>query len=72
MCKRISNYRWKDEKLEDDAELIFPYEVEGDKTSPPGYVSSDSVSSDSVSSDSESEYEEVSMCTEATIGINTQ
>ncbi|GJS70812.1 retrovirus-related pol polyprotein from transposon TNT 1-94 [Tanacetum coccineum] len=46
-------------ELEDDAELIFPYEVEGDKTPPPGDVSSDSVSSDSVSFDSESEDEEV-------------
>ncbi|GKE73371.1 hypothetical protein Tco_1535412, partial [Tanacetum coccineum] len=35
-----------DIKLEDDAKLIFPYEVEGDKTPPPGDVSSDSVSSD--------------------------
>nr|GEU81382.1 hypothetical protein [Tanacetum cinerariifolium] len=34
-----------DIELEDDAELIFPYEVEGDKTPPPGDVSSDSVSS---------------------------
>nr|GEW15531.1 hypothetical protein [Tanacetum cinerariifolium] len=34
-----------DIELEDDAELIFSYEVEGDKTSPPGDVSSDSVSS---------------------------
>ncbi|GJY32395.1 putative reverse transcriptase domain-containing protein [Tanacetum coccineum] len=33
-------------KLEDDAELIFPYEVEGDKTPPPGDVSSDSESED--------------------------
>ncbi|GJR88538.1 putative reverse transcriptase domain-containing protein [Tanacetum coccineum] len=34
-------------ELEDDAELIYPYEVEGDKTPPPKDVSSDSVSSDS-------------------------
>ncbi|GJY02321.1 hypothetical protein Tco_0360473 [Tanacetum coccineum] len=40
-------------KLKDDAELIFPYEVEGDKTPPPGDVSSDSVSSDSESEDEE-------------------
>ncbi|GKD07867.1 hypothetical protein Tco_1187552 [Tanacetum coccineum] len=40
-----------DIELEDDAELIFPYEVEGDKTPPPGDVSSDSVSSDSESGD---------------------
>nr|GFB15584.1 hypothetical protein [Tanacetum cinerariifolium] len=29
-----------DIELEDDAELIFPYELEGDKTPPPGDVSS--------------------------------
>ncbi|GJT92843.1 putative reverse transcriptase domain-containing protein [Tanacetum coccineum] len=53
--------------LEDDAELIFPYEVEGDKTPPPG-----DVSSDSVSSDSESEDEEVDVAPEATVGTITQ
>ncbi|GKC26752.1 putative reverse transcriptase domain-containing protein [Tanacetum coccineum] len=31
-----------DIEIEDDAELIFPYEVEGNKTPPPGDVSSDS------------------------------
>nr|GEY54254.1 zf-CCHC domain-containing protein/UBN2 domain-containing protein [Tanacetum cinerariifolium] len=40
-----------DIELEDDAELIFPYEVEGDKTLPPRDVSSDSVSSESESKD---------------------
>ncbi|GJS04726.1 putative reverse transcriptase domain-containing protein [Tanacetum coccineum] len=40
-------------ELEDDAELIFPYEVKGDKTPPPGDVSSNSVSSDSESEDEE-------------------
>ncbi|GKE26737.1 hypothetical protein Tco_1442121 [Tanacetum coccineum] len=55
-------------ELDDDAELIFPYEVEGDKTLPHGGVSSNSKppnaeppnaeSSDSVSSDSESEEKE--------------
>ncbi|GKF83636.1 hypothetical protein Tco_0248534 [Tanacetum coccineum] len=35
-----------DNELEDDAELIFPYEVEGDKTPPPGDVSSNSESED--------------------------
>ncbi|GJX55586.1 hypothetical protein Tco_0285483 [Tanacetum coccineum] len=54
-------------ELEDDAELIFPYEVEGDKTSPPGDVSSDSVSSDSESGD-----EEVDVAPEATIRTITQ
>ncbi|GJW26958.1 hypothetical protein Tco_0040769, partial [Tanacetum coccineum] len=42
-----------DIEIEDDAELIFPYEVEGDKTPPPGDVSSNSVSSDSESEDEE-------------------
>ncbi|GKC08224.1 hypothetical protein Tco_0999834, partial [Tanacetum coccineum] len=56
-----------DIKLEDDAELIFPYEVEGDKTLPPG-----DVSSDFVSSDSESEDEEVDVAPEATAGTITQ
>ncbi|GJX44755.1 putative reverse transcriptase domain-containing protein [Tanacetum coccineum] len=50
-----------------DIELIFPYEVEGDKTLPPG-----DVSSDSVSSDSESEDEEVDVVPEATAGTITQ
>ncbi|GJZ09622.1 hypothetical protein Tco_0543905 [Tanacetum coccineum] len=54
-------------ELEDDDELIFPYEVEGDKTPPPG-----DVSSDSVSSDSESEDEEVDVAPEATVGTITQ
>ncbi|GJS43731.1 putative reverse transcriptase domain-containing protein [Tanacetum coccineum] len=49
-------------ELEDDAELIFPYEVVGDKTPPPG----------DVSSDSESEDEEVDVTPEATIGTITQ
>ncbi|GJX57503.1 hypothetical protein Tco_0287400 [Tanacetum coccineum] len=44
-------------EVDDEAELIFPYEVKFDKTPPPGNVSSDFVSSDSVSSDSESETE---------------
>ncbi|GJX73255.1 hypothetical protein Tco_0311850, partial [Tanacetum coccineum] len=53
--------------LEDDAKLIFPYEVEGDKTTPPG-----DVSSDFVSSDSESEDEEVDIVPEATAETITQ
>ncbi|GJU69867.1 hypothetical protein Tco_1256126, partial [Tanacetum coccineum] len=56
-----------DIEIEDDAELIFPYEVEGDKTPPPR-----DVSSDSVSSDSESEDEEVDVAPEATVGTITQ
>ncbi|GJS63825.1 hypothetical protein Tco_0678389 [Tanacetum coccineum] len=54
-------------ELEDDVELIFPYEVEGDKTPPPG-----DVSSDFVSSNSESEDEEVDVAPEATAGTITQ
>ncbi|GJV32845.1 hypothetical protein Tco_1393245, partial [Tanacetum coccineum] len=53
--------------FEDDVELIFPYEVEGDKTPPPG-----DVSSDSMSSDSESEDEEVDVAPEATVWTITQ
>ncbi|GKF65956.1 hypothetical protein Tco_0192473, partial [Tanacetum coccineum] len=55
-----------DIKLEDDAELIFPYEVEGDKTSPPGDVSSE------VSSDFEPGDEEVDVAPEATARTITQ
>ncbi|GKF97134.1 hypothetical protein Tco_0292955, partial [Tanacetum coccineum] len=51
-----------DIELEDDAELIFPYEVEGDKTPPPR----------DVSSDSESEDEEVDVAPEATVGTTTE
>ncbi|GJZ51534.1 hypothetical protein Tco_0606049, partial [Tanacetum coccineum] len=84
----VNNEDIKDEdveiELDDDAELIFPYEVEGDKTPPPGGVSSNSEppnaeppnaeSSDSVSSDSELEDEEAdaprtrSRVTEAELG----
>ncbi|GKG29519.1 hypothetical protein Tco_0416884, partial [Tanacetum coccineum] len=63
-------------KLDDDAELIFLYEVEGDKTPPLGGVSSNSElpnaeppnaeSSDSVSSNSELEDNE------DTVGTITQ
>nr|GEW35737.1 putative reverse transcriptase domain-containing protein [Tanacetum cinerariifolium] len=56
-----------DIELEDDAELIFPYEVKADKTPPPG-----DVSSNSVSSKSESEDEEVDVAPEATVGTITQ
>ncbi|GJW70584.1 hypothetical protein Tco_0127501 [Tanacetum coccineum] len=69
-------------ELDDDAELIFPYEVEGDKTLPHGGVSSNSKppnaeppnaeSSDSVSSDSESEEKEADVAPEDTFGTITQ
>nr|GEY92569.1 hypothetical protein [Tanacetum cinerariifolium] len=56
-----------DIELEDDAELIFTYEVKGDITPQPR-----DVSSDSVSSESESEDEEVDVAPEATAGTTTQ
>ncbi|GJU35540.1 putative reverse transcriptase domain-containing protein [Tanacetum coccineum] len=69
-------------KLDDDAELIFPYEVDGDKTPPPGGVSSNSEppnaelpnaeSSDSVSFDSELEDGEADVALEDTFGTITQ
>ncbi|GKE94189.1 hypothetical protein Tco_1579044, partial [Tanacetum coccineum] len=59
-------------EFDDDAELTFPYEVEFDKTPPPGDVSSDFVLSDSVSSDSDSEDEKVNVAPETTIGTLTQ
>nr|GEW97703.1 hypothetical protein [Tanacetum cinerariifolium] len=55
-----------DINLEDEAELIFPYEVEGDKTPPPRDVSSDSVSSEFESKD------EVDVAPEATAETTTQ
>ncbi|GJZ84820.1 hypothetical protein Tco_0650159 [Tanacetum coccineum] len=69
-------------ELDDDAELIFPYKVEGDKTMPHGGVSSNSKppnaeppnaeSSDSISSDSESEEKEADIAPEDTFGTITQ
>nr|GEU57208.1 putative reverse transcriptase domain-containing protein [Tanacetum cinerariifolium] len=56
-----------DIELEDDVELIFPYEVEGEKTLPPG-----DVSSDSMSSNSESEDKEVDVAPKITDGTITQ
>ncbi|GJV73020.1 hypothetical protein Tco_1493015 [Tanacetum coccineum] len=84
--KGVNNEDIEDEdveiELDDDAELIFPYEVEGDKTPPPGGVSSNSEppnaeppnaeSSDSVSSDSELEDEEADVAPEDTFGTITQ
>ncbi|GKC24593.1 hypothetical protein Tco_1434272 [Tanacetum coccineum] len=68
-------------EVDDDAELIFSYEVEGDQSPPPrdecsdseplNAESSDSVSSDSESSDSELEDEEVDVAPEATVGTST-
>ncbi|GKF34139.1 hypothetical protein Tco_0107339 [Tanacetum coccineum] len=69
-------------ELDDDAELIFPYKVEGDKTPPPRGVSSNSEipnaeppnaeSSNSVSSDSELEDEEADVAPEDTYRTITQ
>ncbi|GKF38871.1 hypothetical protein Tco_0118932 [Tanacetum coccineum] len=68
-----------DVELEDDAELIFTYEVEGDKTPPPGDVSCDYVSSDSESEDEEIDVAlevdvapEVNVVSEAIVGTSTQ
>ncbi|GJZ93983.1 hypothetical protein Tco_0666186 [Tanacetum coccineum] len=86
MNENVNNEDIEDEDVEievdDDAELIFPYEVEGDQTPPPRDKSSDPEphnaeppnveSSDSVSSDSESEDEEVDVAPEATVGTSTQ
>ncbi|GKC87489.1 hypothetical protein Tco_1148138 [Tanacetum coccineum] len=63
-----------DIELEDDAELIFPYEVEGDKTPPPGDVSSDSESEDE-EIDVAPEVDvapEIDVAPEATVGTSTQ
>ncbi|GJU15785.1 hypothetical protein Tco_1236186 [Tanacetum coccineum] len=63
-----------DIELEDDAELILPYEVAGDKTSPPGDVSSDSESEDE-EIDVAPEVDvspEVDVASEATVGTSTQ
>ncbi|GJZ83162.1 hypothetical protein Tco_0648335 [Tanacetum coccineum] len=64
-------------EVDDEAELIFPYEVEGDQTPPPRDESSDfeppnAESSDSVSSDSESEDEEADIAPGPTVGTATQ
>ncbi|GKD76749.1 hypothetical protein Tco_1339370, partial [Tanacetum coccineum] len=63
-----------DIELENDAELIFPYEVEGDKTPSPGDVSSDSESEDE-EIDVALEVDvapEVDVASEATVGTSTQ
>ncbi|GKF58170.1 hypothetical protein Tco_0171707, partial [Tanacetum coccineum] len=66
-CSRAEPEDDVDIELEDDVKLIFPYEMEGDKTPSLG-----DVSSDSVSSDSESEDEEINVAPEATAGTITQ
>ncbi|GKG05065.1 hypothetical protein Tco_0315452, partial [Tanacetum coccineum] len=53
--------------VNDDAELIFPYEVEGDQTPPPRDESSDSEPPNADSSDSESEDEEVEVSPEVDV-----
>ncbi|GKB10456.1 hypothetical protein Tco_0844379 [Tanacetum coccineum] len=88
MNENVNNEDIEDEDVEiegdDEAELIFPYEVEGDQTppppprdessdsEPPNAESSDSVSSDSESSDSESEDEEADIAPRPTVGTDTQ
>ncbi|GKD30748.1 putative reverse transcriptase domain-containing protein, partial [Tanacetum coccineum] len=61
MNENVNNEDIEDE-VDDDAELIFPYEVEGDQTPSPR----------DESSDSESEDEEVDVAPEATVGTSTQ
>ncbi|GKF62484.1 hypothetical protein Tco_0182538 [Tanacetum coccineum] len=63
--------------VDDEAELIFPYEVEGDQTPPPrdnpfDSEPSNAESSDSVLSDSESEDEEADIAPGPTDGTATQ
>ncbi|GKC07025.1 hypothetical protein Tco_0998635, partial [Tanacetum coccineum] len=79
--ENVNNEDIEDEDLEievdDDAELIFPYEVEGDQTLPSIDDSSDSEppnaeSFNSVSSNYESEDKEVDVALEATVGTSTQ
>nr|GEY29630.1 hypothetical protein [Tanacetum cinerariifolium] len=79
--ENVKNEDIEDEDVEvevdDKAELIFPYEVEGDQTPPPRDESSNSEpprdeSSDSISSDSESEDEEADIAPEAIVGTVTQ
>nr|GEX59569.1 putative reverse transcriptase domain-containing protein [Tanacetum cinerariifolium] len=64
-------------EVDDEAELIFPYEIEGDQTPPPRDESFESEpprdeSSDSVSFDSESKDEEADIAHEATAGTVAQ
>ncbi|GJS21326.1 hypothetical protein Tco_0449958 [Tanacetum coccineum] len=82
MNENVNDEDVEDEEVEievdDDAELIFPYEVEGDQTPPPRDESSDSEPPNAESSDSESEDEEIEVVPEiyvaheATIGTSTQ
>nr|GFA18846.1 hypothetical protein [Tanacetum cinerariifolium] len=69
--KHVNNEDIEDEDVEvevdDEAELIFPYEMEGDQTSPPRDESSDSVSSNSELKD-----EEADIAPEATAGTVAQ
>ncbi|GJY61098.1 putative reverse transcriptase domain-containing protein [Tanacetum coccineum] len=59
-------------EVDDEAELIFPYEVEGDQTPPPRDESSDSEPPNMESSDSESEDEEADITPGPTGGTTTQ
>nr|GEU98868.1 putative reverse transcriptase domain-containing protein [Tanacetum cinerariifolium] len=79
--KNVNNEDIKDEdvkvEVDDEAKLIFPYEVEGDQTPPPRDESFDfdaprNESSDSVSSDSESDDEEADIAPKATAGTVVQ
>ncbi|GKD26035.1 hypothetical protein Tco_1232249 [Tanacetum coccineum] len=81
MNENVNDEDIKDEDVEievdNEAELIFPYKVEGDQTPPPRDEFSDSEppnaeSSDSVSSDSETEDEGANIAPEPTGGTATQ
>nr|GEV18163.1 hypothetical protein [Tanacetum cinerariifolium] len=69
--ENVNNEDIEDEDVEvevdDEAELIFPYEIEGEQTPPPRDESSDFVSSDSESKD-----EEADIAPEATAGTVAQ
>nr|GFD50703.1 hypothetical protein [Tanacetum cinerariifolium] len=79
--ENVNNEDIEDEDVEvevdDEAELIFPYEMGGDQTPPPRDESSNfkpprDESSDFVSSDFESEDEEADTTPEATAGTVAQ
>ncbi|GJU27728.1 putative reverse transcriptase domain-containing protein [Tanacetum coccineum] len=76
MNENVNDEDIKDEDVEmevdDEAELIFPYEVEGDQTPPPRDESSNSEPPNVESSDSESKDEEADIAPGPTDGTTTQ
>ncbi|GKC76003.1 hypothetical protein Tco_1126777, partial [Tanacetum coccineum] len=71
MNENVNNEDIEDEDVEievdDDVELIFPYELEGDQTPPPRDESSDSEPPNAESFDSESEDEEIEVAPEVEV-----